>query len=193
MGPVDAEMPDDETLRSVLDLVASAWRIELIDGRCLPDVAVDLMVAGLDPPSLVELAGLDLAPFDPRDAGDLLLASLEELEMPAPDLADALVTMTLFVAWAVQGGRLLPRYAAQWGCRTFIGGGYSAAPTALGKLFRLSDEYDETDNGWRHRSVEDIDNDVNAVVAGILADSDPPRWATGTFATHIVELILPSL
>jgi hypothetical protein len=96
--------------------VACAWRVQLIDGRCLPDLATDLIVAGIDPPSLVELAGRDLAPFDPRDAGDLLVASLEELEMPVPDLGAALVT-----------------------------------------------------------------------------DSNPARLATETFATHIAELILPSL
>jgi hypothetical protein len=110
MGQMDADMPGGNTLRSGLDLVACAWRVQLIDGRCLLDLATDLIVAGIDPPSMVELAGLDLAPFDPRDAGDLLVASLEELEMPVPDLGAALVTATYFVAWAVQGGRLLPRY-----------------------------------------------------------------------------------
>lgn len=185
-------MPDDETLRSILDLVASGWHVRLLDGRWLPDIAAELIVAGLDSPSLVELAGLDFAPFDPRDAGDLLVASFEELELPTPDLRDALITATLLVAWAVQTGRLMPSYATQWASRTFISAEYPDRPPELAKLFSLNEEYEAADYGHWHRPVEVIDEDVRTVVCELFANSDAPRWATEPCATRIIELILPS-
>lgn len=110
---MEAEVSSDETLRSILDLVAGAWRVRLLDGRWLPDIAAELIAAGIDPPSLVELAGLDFAPFDPRDAGDLLVASFEELELPMPNLDKALLTAMVFAAWAVQTSGLLPWFDAE--------------------------------------------------------------------------------
>jgi hypothetical protein len=193
MRRMEAEVPDDETVQSILDLVVSAWRARLLDARWLPDISAELLAAGLDSPSLIDLAGLDFAPFDPRDAGDLLVASFDELGLPTPDLRDALITTTLLVAWALATERLLPRYAAQWAARTYIAADYPDAPRELATLFTLDDEYDQTDYGWWHRSIEDIDSDVRTVVQGLLTGHNSPRWLTQPVATRIVELILPSL
>jgi hypothetical protein len=189
---MEAEVPDDG-IRSLLGVVFSAWRVRLLDARGLPDIAAELIAAGLDSPSLVELAGLDFAPFDPRDASDLLVAVFEELELPPPDLVDALKTATLIVAWAVEAGRLLPPYAAAWASRTFMTADCPDKPPELARLFSLDEEYYAVDHGHWHRCVEEIDDDARAVVRSLLANSDVPRWTAEPLGAQVIELILPGV
>lgn len=48
----------------------------------LPQVATDLLVQGVDTPALSQVAGLDLWPFDPRDALDRWNQAVDEAGVP---------------------------------------------------------------------------------------------------------------
>ncbi|HEV7760156.1 MAG TPA: hypothetical protein VGO78_14240 [Acidimicrobiales bacterium] len=180
------------SLRAALELVAGAWRVGMLDGRWLPDLAVDLMLAGVEPPSLVELAGLDLGPFDPRDAGDLLVAAFDELDLPMPDRDQAFVTATAFVAWALHTGNVPPRDAVRWAYRSCVQWDPPPGPPELFRLRDLDDDYSLAERGISVRSIEDVDDDVRVLAARLVADatSDANRWTSEPWAAHVMDLVV---
>jgi len=77
----------------------------------LPAIATEASVAGIDSPSLTELAGT--SPSDYQDARDLFLRAAEELGIAMPTAQDARWRMVRAVALDMVNGRLTPLEASR--------------------------------------------------------------------------------
>ncbi len=88
-------------------------RLGLLRSDDLPGLATQMLVVGYDSPRLVDLAGLDLGSFDPRDAADLWDQALTELDMDMPGAQQALLTVACPIARGVVEGRLDPIVGAR--------------------------------------------------------------------------------
>lgn len=69
---------ESAALASTLELVDAALWAGVVYPERLPSIATWLLAEGADTSTLRVLAGLDLAPFDPREARDLFLDLLAE-------------------------------------------------------------------------------------------------------------------
>ncbi|MCP4968394.1 MAG: hypothetical protein GY926_24570 [bacterium] len=91
-----------------LGVAMAQWQLGLLRSDALPDVATEMLVLGYDSPAIVELAGLNLGPFDPRDASDLWPQALAELGLELPSSERALLTLACPIARDVVEGRRDP-------------------------------------------------------------------------------------
>jgi len=152
--------------------VQSLRAMSLVDSRDLPDLATFLLVEGLDSPSLRDLAGLNLEPFDPRDAGALFDLVVGELGYRPILLADAYEWCLIVAAWAVVEGRVGPHDATVWFERLVASAG---RPTGPPEAMQLAYGFEDVlDSGWRgHGTPHD---DVVEAARGILARFDLMGW-----------------
>jgi len=84
-----------------VEVIDAALAANLFGSDALPDLAAWLVASGRESGPLVELAGLDLEPFDPRDAAEPWATSVQELRgerIAAVDGAD-LVARVVATAW----------------------------------------------------------------------------------------------
>lgn len=93
-----------------LDLHATLARLRLglLRSDDLPGLATEMLAVGWESPRLSELAGLDLGPFDPRDASDLWEQAVSELNLDLPNAEEAVLTLACPIARQVLEGRLDP-------------------------------------------------------------------------------------
>jgi len=104
----------------------------------LPPIATELLVGGVDSPALRTLAGLDLSPFDPRDATELMEQVMSDLPQPPVlrrmELASALLTVQCV------SGEITPELLLNH----FVRLGESTFP----KLFAERKDFPELDDFW---------------------------------------------
>jgi hypothetical protein len=103
--------------------------------------------------------------LDPRDAGDLLAAAFDELDLPMPDRDQAFVAATAFVAWAVHTGNLPPPYAVRWAYRSRVQWDPPAGPPELFRLGDLDDDHSLAERRISVRSIDEADDDVRVLAA----------------------------
>ncbi|MCP3881948.1 MAG: hypothetical protein GY701_26690 [Sulfitobacter sp.] len=96
-----------------LGVVLAEWQLGLLRSDALPGVATEMLVLGYESPAVVELAGVDLGPFDPRDASDLWATALSELDLDLPSSERAVLTLACPIAREVVEGRLDPIVGAR--------------------------------------------------------------------------------
>lgn len=135
----------------------------------LPEVATDLLVRGLDTPALRELAGLDLEPFDPREARDLWETVTREVGVPDRDRGARVVSAAQALA-ASASTRSLPTDVVlrRFFCLT-LAGDYPD-DSDLMRLYGLDDEYRDD---WG-RSRAEIEIEVKGLLARLSARAQPP-------------------
>jgi hypothetical protein len=89
------------------ELLATKWEAGLLAPERIPAVAVQLMEAGFDSPSLREAAGL--LPSETSDAHQLFAAALRELGLPRQrSEQETGSALEAEYAWRVLDGRLAP-------------------------------------------------------------------------------------
>jgi len=146
------------------DLIwAGVLRAEL-----LPSVAAEFLARGLDTPALRELAGLDLQPFDLRDATDLYADAVAETSMPSSpeDLRLRRVAHVLAVSWA--SGRVSTPAALKHFYRLAVWLDYPE-DAAVMRLYALDDEW----NGGWGQTREQIEHEVSVLMASLSAGHPP--------------------
>jgi hypothetical protein len=155
----------DSLVETLADAASAVW-CGLILPESLPSIATQLLVEGADGVALRELAGLDLAPFDPRDAYDLLGEILEQAHVSVDGLLDRARRALALVAAALVRGNLESRGALRLIDLIVVATGYADTPAMA--LYGLSDEWD---GGWG-RTRDEINQDLEAAARSI-ADAAP--------------------
>lgn len=127
---------------SILGLTSALLDVGILLPEALPGIATQMLVDGLDTPALREMAGLDLAPYDPRDARDIFVRVLEEADQPLVTGAQAVTVATAFLAAMVMAGRMPEQDATHCFYLLAIATEYSATPPALMHMYSLDDDWD---------------------------------------------------
>lgn len=160
----------------VLTVLICLWRDHLLDPDLLPEIATSLLVEGIDSPALRELAGLDLAPHDPREATECLNRVFEELQFSEPDLQTRICASSRLIGSEFMAGRLKARQVT----RTFYLLGreweYPSEPPEVMSLFDLDSAWDER---WKEPEV--VSGWVTDEVDSLLGRSEVKRWPAPPF------------
>ena len=160
-------MEASEARQALIDN-AAMWASGLVNASNVVDAATDALVAGLDSPDLVLLAGLTRAETDP-EIHDLLPGAMEELELP-------------FFGWNHPDSRLLAaaglarehvhgRLPARDLCRIVHSRFGHDAHDLIEPLAVLDDDYDVLDYS-QNPSEEQLERRVLDAATRILASAD---------------------
>ena len=151
---------------------ADCLELGVLQSDHLPQYATELLVAGVDTPSLCELAGLDLGPFDTRDAIDLLGAAIEEA-----GVRHSGATAVARAAQVLAVAELEPERSVALTLRRFarlaVRAGYPDDADVM-NLYGLDDEWDNA--GWG-RSDDQIEAEVHVILGRLARRFDPPHAA----------------
>lgn len=138
----------------------------------LPHVATDLLVQGVDTPALSQVAGLDLWPFDPRDARDVWERAVDEAGVPThpPEVRVARAAQVLAAAALEQ--ELPVRHVLQRFHCLALAAGFPSDEDLI-RLDGLDDEW-----GWtRGDPYGAIEHEVRDVLANLAIKGPIPRAA----------------
>jgi hypothetical protein len=159
----------EETLRQALaDADAAVWAGVVMPER-LPAIATRLLVQGADSPALRELAGLDLAPFDPRDALDLLGSLLDESGVTIEPIADRTRRAAQVLAAAMLANLVSTPDSLHLFQRMAVAADYPNDPEIMA-LYGLDNEWS---GGWG-RQHEEIETEVRSEAARIVERGGSP-------------------
>lgn len=156
---------DEETAREGLGDAVALWEVRTTFG---PDeviaAAADALVAGVDSPTLRELAGAS-ARDDYWTLRPLVEGALEELGIPLPahDSDETQIAATRVMAKRVINGGLAPSEFARWAHATI---GHEGAPQ-LQPLVELDDAYDVTE--YTGGTPSDLDEAARSMALSLLA------------------------
>lgn len=160
-------MESDE-FRSTLALVDTAVWAGVIFPEHLPSIATSLLSDETDTPTLRALAGLDLEPFDPRDARDSfrdLLAESSIEPLPIEKRVDAAAKL---ISFAYQQGRLTTSRLLRRFQQLAIASDYPDHDEVM-RLYALDDEW----RGEWGRTRDEMEADA-LELTGRLAIPPPP-------------------
>jgi hypothetical protein len=132
-------MTSEPTLAKLL--VASS-RSGMLVPESLPKVAAELLVDGLDSPSLRALAGLDLSPFDFRDALDLLDEAMVEMAIAEPSTEERLTLTAALIAYQCTSAALSPRQVTHRFYSLAVREDYPGEPPEIMAFYQLDDGWD---------------------------------------------------
>lgn len=169
---------DDE-----LECWAAIDVVSLTDRRWYPHLATWLLSEGEDSDVLVELAGLDLEPFHPADARDLLAALMREQHVSLPESEPALgcalaVVARLFLADQVQLQQLL-----RLSTHAYTACCYPAGPDEVLVFYGLDDEWD---GGWG-RSRKDMRSEARQTSSRLLERHPTVAHANFDFLDRLIN------
>jgi hypothetical protein len=160
----------------VLTELISLWRERLLSPDSLSDVATELLVEGLDSPALRDLAGLDLAPHDPRETTECLRQVFEELDITEPDLHTRICIASRLVGSEFQGGRFTARQVT----RSFhLLSGQWEYPQDPPEVMSLADLDSSWDDHWKEPDV--VAGWVTDEVDSLLGRRDVKIWAAPSY------------
>jgi hypothetical protein len=120
-----------------IDVAQALYMIKRLPGEELPNIAVDLLVHGVDTAAVRELAGLQGPTL--RDAGALFERVLTELGRPSMTIEQAAQVIARDLARRVLAGELQPRDAANRGWSFCPEAGY---PDVLTRFLAYADDYE---------------------------------------------------
>lgn len=154
---------------SLWRLSPSRWMEDVIDG------ATDLLVDGLDSPSLRVLAGAS-----PRDShfelDELILTTIEELGMSELLKGDEQLGALKVILRRMLAGSMTPRETAKWSYTqiSFDGG------PECDVFVNMDNQYDEVDSDWSAKNEETVDAwmraEAEALLSGRPSPGPPPEW-----------------
>ncbi|MEM9518042.1 MAG: hypothetical protein AAGA37_01865 [Actinomycetota bacterium] len=155
----------NEFLR-VLSVLEAAVHYRVVDAREIPTVAAWPVAEGVDDDDLVGLAGLDLGPFDPRDARQALSEFVESVgsRLPRPEALDVAAAT---LARAVLSTTTQPERALRRFYELAVEADYPDDDAVM-QLYGLDDEWH---GGWG-RLREQIAIEVDALLT-LLATRGP--------------------
>jgi hypothetical protein len=151
------------------ELQLACWRFDLglQPSEELVGLAVDALVAGLDGPALVELAGSE--PGDPRTARDVFADVVLEQGLDRADEQTALWHLVTHTAQQIVRGTLDPITGARWIWRE---ASHRAEPEGDLRIFiGLASEADDHPN-----DREELGRAVAQESAALLARGKPRQW-----------------
>jgi hypothetical protein len=123
-------------------LLVATWRSGILMPECLPQAATELLVQGFDSPALRTLAGIDLGPFDPREATDLPEGAITELWIAEPSPRERLELASAILAHQCLAGDVLPRRTTHRFYLLAVHEGYPKEPTELMEFYMFDDDWD---------------------------------------------------
>ncbi len=149
-------------LRSVLDAVA-LWRRGLSSAAAVVDAAVDALVAGVESPTFLRVAGLTRTEAD-VELAELLPAALEELGVPVVEVTDPGHDVLVAAAMTTpfRNGEQQARALTGDVHRVF---GHDCHPL-VERLASLDDEFDLLDEG-HGSSAEVVEHRVREAVTAV--------------------------
>jgi hypothetical protein len=155
----------EQTAREALRDAVALWEVRTTFGPdALIAAAGDALVAGVDSPTLRELAGAS-ARDDYWTLRPLVEGALEELSipLPAPGSDEIQIAATRVMAKRVINGALTPSEFARWAHGTI---GHQGAPE-LQPLVDFDDAYDVTE--YTGDTPSDIDEAARSMALSLLA------------------------
>lgn len=168
---------DREELSEVLaDVDASLWAGVILPG-VLPEVATQLVADGADTPALRSLAGLDLGPFDPRDARDVFIEACEQIGVEVEPISDRVGRAACVLASALLDDQITEREGTRGFYRLAVAAEYPDDPLVM-SLYGMDDEWD---GGWG-RTAAELAQNVRAMAAQILERRPRP-------SKHVVVVV----
>ncbi|WP_081809659.1 hypothetical protein [Amycolatopsis keratiniphila] len=155
-----------ETALSHMRDVVARWYVGQARAADIVHTACDLLVAGLDGPSLCMLAAVSVRHAD-EEVPELLEAALRDVGLAFFEKGTQAAQETGLQAMAarVLSGAMTPRELAVWAHATFGHGTLERAE----RLVQLDDFYDTVD--YMEATVEDLDAEVLRAARGILNPS----------------------
>lgn len=159
---------EEAQLGGVLEVVDCAVWAGVLFPEHLPSIATHLLAEGADTPALRSLAGLDLEPFDPRDARDVFLDVLAETATPERSRIERVEAAAYAVALATSSGLMSIGDALRRYYRLAVSTEYPDHDEVM-RLYGLDDEWA---GGWG-RSQSEIEDEVSALVTAIVSRHDP--------------------
>lgn len=159
---------EETQLRWVLEVVDCAVWAGVLLPEHLPSIATHLLADGADTPALRWLAGMDLAPFDPRDARASLLDVLAETATPERSRFERVEAAAYAVSVATTSSLLSTGDALRRFSRLAVANEYPDHDEVM-RLYGLLDEWV---GGWG-RSHAAIETEVSGLLAAIASRHDP--------------------
>jgi hypothetical protein len=156
---------------SVLTVLISLWRDQLLDSDSLPDVATELLVEGIDSPALRDLAGLDLSPHDPRDARECLMRLFDELDVSEPDLSTRIQVASSLIGSEYAAGRLTARQVTRY---FYLLSGKWEYPHDPPEIMSLADLHSAWDERWKEPEL--VTGWVTDEIDSLLQRPDVRKW-----------------
>jgi hypothetical protein len=161
-------MPD-AGLRNTLAVADAAVWAGVIMPEGLPTIATDLLAHGEDSPQLRTLAGLDLEPFDPRDARELFDEVLLENAVRPADPPWRVRAAAHLIANALVANVMTVDRALGLFTRLADVAGYPDDREVM-RLCSLEDEL----LGGRGRSRAEVEVEAREIAASIARSAKPP-------------------
>lgn len=127
---------------SIVEVTICAWRSGILFPEALPGIATQLLVDGHDSPSLRDLAGLDLAPYDFRDAADLLERIIPEMGIDEPSISRRLEIAAAILAYQCVANEISPRRTTHRFYSLAVREQYPKEPKEIMEFFILDDSWD---------------------------------------------------
>lgn len=158
-----------EQLAALLGIVDDALWAGVVFPEFLPSIATDLLVRGADAPGLRLLAGLDLTPFDPREARATFLEVLSTASVPVRPITARVESAAHVLATAATRGDLTAQDTLRRFDRLAVAADYPDHDEVM-VLYGLNDEW----IGRWGRSRADIEAEVHDITTTIASRHEPP-------------------
>lgn len=156
---------------TLAELVIASSQSGLLIPESLPKVATELLEDGMDSTSLRDLAGLDLSPFDFRDALDLLDNAVAELALPDQSTDQRLTLAAALIAYQCVSGTLRPRMVTKRFYSLAVTEDYPRDPPEIMEFFLLDDEWDSIP--WKS---DEMDERIKGRAVALLQRLGLDRW-----------------
>ena len=166
---------------NLIQLLLATWRSGILIPECLPQVATELLVQGFDSPALRTLAGIDLGPFDPREATDLLADTITELSISEPSTLERLELASAILAYQCVAGTVSPRRTTHRFYSLVVREGYPKEPAELMEFYMFDDDWD---SGVVSR--DQVEQEVSAKAADLLSRLGLSHWEPPTLILNAI-------
>jgi hypothetical protein len=156
---------------TLAELVTASSGSGLLAPESFPKIATAMLEADYDSPSLRVLAGVDLSPFDFRDAIDLLNRSVVKLALPIQPTDRRLTLAAALISFQCVSGTLRPRMVTKRYYLLAVAEDYPENPPEIIEFFLLDDEWDSIP--WKS---DEMDEQIKGRAAELLQRLGLESW-----------------